>query len=152
MPPPVKTSRNPEFEGMTPKQIRDIQTFYDLVWKDRDRAAEIFYDKLFEIEPETRRLFKGDMVEQRRQLMAALGYIITNLQLPNVILPSIKKLAVSHAAYGVVPRHYASVGIAMNWTLQTMFRHRFTQDAQNAWAVAYGHISTIMIREAYPNR
>ena len=36
----------------------------------------MFYGRLFEIAPETKALFKGDMSEQGRKLMATLAVVI----------------------------------------------------------------------------
>jgi hypothetical protein len=65
---------------MTPEQIELVQRTWRAVLPVGDTAAELFYGKLFSLDPEVRRLFKNDMVEpgpqphghdQRRRRLAA---------------------------------------------------------------------------------
>ena len=49
---------------MTPQQIELVKTSFSQVAPIADQAAELFYSKLFETDPELKPLFKGDMVEQ----------------------------------------------------------------------------------------
>ena len=50
---------------MTPKQIEIVQSNYDAVEPIAGKAAELFYGKLFEIAPEVKPLFKGNMDEKK---------------------------------------------------------------------------------------
>ena len=57
---------------MTPRQIGLIGSSWDKVLPIQETAAELFYGKLFEIDPELKPLFKGDMVEQGKKLFTML--------------------------------------------------------------------------------
>ena len=135
---------------LTPQQIREVQQFYDLIWKRRSEVSKLFYERLFEIAPDTRQLFKPSMVEQRRQLMQALGFIVTRLHMPEQVLPSVKRLAVAHVGYGALPHHYGQVGAAMVAALEGCFGDEFTPRLRASWAAAFGELARIMISEAYP--
>lgn len=49
---------------MTPSQIRSCAIFICQVVPIADTAAKLFYDRLFEIAPEVRPLFKRDMKDR----------------------------------------------------------------------------------------
>src|SRR5215469_15391588 len=102
---------------MTPAQIRLIQDSFAKVTPISEQAAALFYGRLFEIAPEVKPLFKGDMTEQGRKLMATLAVVVNGLGDLNSILPAASALAKRHVAYGVTARYYAPVGAALLWTL-----------------------------------
>ena len=49
---------------MTPTQVKLIQDSFAKVAPISEQAAALFYGRLFEIAPEVKPLFKGDMTEQ----------------------------------------------------------------------------------------
>ncbi len=113
------------------------------------QAAALFYGRLFEIAPEVKPLFKGDMTEQGRKLMATLAVVVNGLGDLDAILPAASALAKRHVAYGVTPGHYAPVGAALLWTLERGLGAQWTQELAAAWAAAYATLSGFMIGEAY---
>jgi hemoglobin-like flavoprotein len=134
---------------MTPDQIDLVQTSFAKVAPSADTAAGLFYGRLFEIAPETRPLFRGDMSEQGRKLMTTLGVVVNGLKNLDAILPAAKTLAVKHVGYGVTAAHYTSVGEALIWTLEKGLGPAFTTQTKEAWLAAYGALSSVMIAEAY---
>jgi hemoglobin-like flavoprotein len=135
---------------MTPNQIKLVQDSFAKVAPIADKAAEIFYDRLFESAPQVRSLFHGDMAEQRRRLVATLAVVVNGLgDLPSV-LPAASALAKRHVGYGVRAEHYAVVGEALLWTLARGLGEQWTPDVAAAWTAAYGTLSGYMINEAYP--
>ena len=55
---------------MNPEQIKLVQSSLAKVRPIAEPAAAIFYSRLFELAPQVRPLFKGDMGEQGHKLMA----------------------------------------------------------------------------------
>src|ERR1700761_6744556 len=103
---------------MTPNQIRLIQESFAKVAPISEQAAALVFRRLFEIAPEVKPLFRGDMKEQGRKLMATLTVVVNGLSNLDAILPAASALARRHVAYGVKPGHYAPVGEALLWTLE----------------------------------
>lgn len=137
---------------MTPEDIEYVQSSFAKVAPIADAAAGLFYGRLFEIAPEVKPLFRGDMAEQGRKLMATLAVVVNGLKNLDAILPAAKALAVKHVAYGVTPAHYAPVGEALIWTLGQRLGPDFTPETKEAWLAAYGTLSGVMIAEAYGGR
>ncbi|RTL54646.1 MAG: hemin receptor [Bradyrhizobiaceae bacterium] len=134
---------------MTPQQVTLVQDSFAKVAPIADQAAVIFYDRLFEIAPQVRSLFKGDMAEQRRKLMAMLTVVVNGLSKLDTILPAASALAKRHVAYGAQPAHYPVVGAALLWTLEKGLGDAWTSDVASAWGEAYGILSGYMMSEAY---
>src|SRR5215470_17143477 len=88
-------------EIMTPNQVKAIQDSFLKIKPISELAAEIFYGRLFEIAPAVRPLFRGDMKEQGRMLMAVLTAVVNGLGNLESILPAARALAKRHVGYGV---------------------------------------------------
>jgi nitric oxide dioxygenase len=104
---------------------------------------------LFEIAPEIKPLFRGDMAEQGRKLMATLGAVVNSLGNLEAILPAASALAQRHVGYGVKAADYVPVGAALLWTLEKGLGERWTPQLAQAWGAAYALLSDYMIGEAY---
>jgi nitric oxide dioxygenase len=134
---------------MTPEQIKAIQESFAKVVPISEQAAALFYGRLFEIAPSVKPLFRGDMTEQGRKLMATLAVVVNGLTNLESILPAASALAKRHVGYGVKPIHYPIVGEALLWTLQRGLGADWTPELAEAWTDAYGVLSDYMIGEAY---
>ena len=134
---------------MTPDQIKAIQESFAKVAPIADEAAALFYRRLFEIAPSVAPLFRGDLSEQGKKLMATLAVVVNGLDNLEAILPATSALAKHHVLYGVTAAHYAPVGEALLWTLERGLGPQWTPELAAAWAAAYGVLSEFMIGEAY---
>jgi len=134
---------------MTRDQVKLVQESFAKIGPIADTAAALFYKRLFEIAPEIKTLFRGDMTEQKRKLMKTLTIVVNGLGNLDSILPAASALAKRHVAYGVRPTHYTPVGEALLWTLERGLGSEWTPDLRRAWSAAYTTISNFMIGEAY---
>ena len=134
---------------MTPQDVDLVQSTFEKVRPISLAAAGMFYDRLFEIAPDVRPLFKGDMAEQGRKLMATLAVVVGALHSLPTILPAVSTLAKKHIEYGVKPGHYSAVGAALLWTLERGLGQSWTPEVAAAWTNAYTTLSNFMIGEAY---
>jgi hemoglobin-like flavoprotein len=137
---------------VTPDQVKAIQDSFELVTPISDQAAAIFYGRLFEIAPAVKPLFRGDMTEQGRKLMATLGVVVNSLGNLEAVLPAASALAKRHVDYGVKAEDYTPVGAALLWTLQQGLGEHWTPQLAEAWGAAYTLLSGYMIGEAYGRR
>jgi hemoglobin-like flavoprotein len=129
---------------MTPRQVALVQESWKQLQPIAERAAELFYARLFGLEPSVRSLFRGDMKEQGRKLMSMLSLAVGSLARPHGIAPALRALGRRHAGYGVEARHYFAVEAALVWTLRQGLGVRFTQEAEDAWRAAYRALATTM--------
>ena len=133
---------------MTPEQVRLVQESFTKVAPISDKAAELFYGRLFEIAPQVRAMFPDDLREQKKKLMAMLGTAVAGLSHLETLVPAVQALGRRHAGYGVKAQHYASVGSALLWTLEKGLGDAFTPAVKDAWATTYIVLSTTMMNAA----
>ena len=84
-----------------PKQKKPIQGTWAQVVPIADQAAAIFYQRLFEIDPSTRPLFRStDMAQQRKKLLQVLGWRCRRSTI-SARSKTVEDLGRRHAGYGV---------------------------------------------------
>lgn len=130
--------------------IELVQSSFEKVVPIADQAADLFYNRLFEIAPDVKPLFgESDMKAQGKKLMATLGVAVRGLSDLEATVPVIQKLAQNHVQYGVKPEHYEPVGEALIWTLGQGLGEGFTPEVKTAWVGVYTLVSETMIAAAY---
>lgn len=129
---------------MDTKTIELVHDSFKKVAPIADTAAKIFYDKLFELDPSLKPLFKGDMKEQGRKLMSMIGLAVNGLRDINALIPAVQKLGQRHLGYGVQEQHYHTVGHALLDTLAVGLGTAFTPEVKAAWTTVYGVLATTM--------
>ena len=133
---------------MTPEQITLIQDSWAKVIPIKDQAADIFYDHLFENNPGVRPLFAEDMGDQKKALMGMLTVVVNGLPKLDTIVGAVQDLGKRHVSYGTQPAHYEAVGTSLLYTLDAGLGDDFTDEVKEAWATAYGTLSSVMIEAA----
>jgi hemoglobin-like flavoprotein len=137
---------------MTAEQKALVQQTFAQVLPISEQAAALFYDRLFQMDPGLRALFKVDMKEQGKKLMQMIGYCVGKLDSLDQIVPAVKDLGRKHAAYGVKPSDYDTVGAAFLWTLDKGLGPAFTPDVKAAWTAVYTVLASTMQAGAAPGR
>ncbi|HYF43133.1 MAG TPA: globin family protein [Ramlibacter sp.] len=129
---------------MKPDQIALVQSSFALVKPIAATAAELFYGRLFALDPSLRPLFKGDMAKQGQMLMSVIGTAVAGLRNLEKLAPVVRQLGARHVAYGVRSEHYATVGAALLWTLEQGLGEHFTPEVREAWAATYELLAEVM--------
>lgn len=129
---------------MKPEQVKLVQDSFTKVEPIAAKAADLFYDRLFEIAPEVRSMFPDDLGEQKTKLMDMLGTAVNNLHQVETIIPAVQDLGRKHVGYGVKDEHYDHVGAALLWTLEKGLADDFTPPVKEAWTETYGTLAGVM--------
>jgi len=133
-----------------------IKHSWRLVTPILDTAVELFYRRLFELRPDLRALFPGDMNGQHKKLAATLSFVVKSLDWPldewaenqdpeSDLFLVVLALGRRHRfLYSVTDEHYAPVGTALMWALDQGLGQAFTTLTRDAWGKAYHLLSTTM--------
>ncbi|MCE7982930.1 MAG: hemin receptor [Caldilinea sp. CFX5] len=135
---------------MNPQQIEIVQQTFAQAIPLASLVAERFYQRLFELDPTLRPLFRGDLKQQGEKLMTMLAAAVNGLNQPAAIADTVRQLGQRHAGYGVQPHHYTTVGEALLWTLAHFFGPAFTHEVKDAWLAAYTLLAGLMQEGAAP--
>lgn len=129
---------------MTPEQVRLVQSTFAQVEPIAETAADLFYTRLFALDPSLRPMFTGDMTEQGQKLMRMIGIVVNNLTRLETILVAITRLGQKHVTYGVQDQHYDTVAAALLWTLEQGLGDSWNAEVAEAWTVAYTTLAGVM--------
>jgi nitric oxide dioxygenase len=130
---------------VSPSDIVLVQSSFRRIVPIAEQTAALFYARLFELDPELRSLFRGDMQQQGCKLIAMLARAVALLDQFDTLAPTIRALGVRHTGYGIVEKNYATVGEALLWTLQKGLGPEFTPPVANAWSATYSLLSHLMM-------
>ncbi|OYY75262.1 MAG: hemin receptor [Gammaproteobacteria bacterium 28-57-27] len=134
---------------MSPQKIALVRNSWQQVLPIKDTAAQLFYGQLFELDPSLRSMFKGDMTEQGRKLMAIINTAVNSLDDLAPILGAVEDMGRRHVEYGVTEAHYDTVGSALIWTLEKGLGEQFTPAVKEAWVETYTTLASAMKQAAY---
>ena len=134
--------------SLTHLQIQLVQKSFAEVAPIAAEAAALFYKRLFELDPRLKALFRGDMTEQGKKLMAMIAAAVRGLDSLATLVPVVQNLGRRHAGYGVAAKDYEVVGAALMWTLEQGLGAAFTPAVREAWAEVYGVLASTMIAAA----
>ena len=131
--------------GVSDDQKSLVQASFAMVEPIAEQAADLFYGKLFELEPTLRELFPEDLTEQKRKLMTTLKVAVSSLDKPDALVPVVQDLGRRHNGYGVKDEKLRHRGVSASLDAGTGFgRKVFTSDVEEAWIAVYGVLSSTM--------
>ncbi len=133
---------------LTTAQIGLIRDSFRRLQPDVETASGLLYERLFEIAPELRAMFRSDMTGQGMQFMSTLGVILQHLDDPQALRPHLEHLAQGHAACGVKPEHFHPMGQALIWSMRETLGENFPEGAAAAWEAAYALLAREMVQMA----
>ena len=134
---------------LSAKQIQLIRESWQRVLPIKKQAAELFYGRLFELDPSVKPLFKGKLDFQGDKLMTTLNVVVNSLDDLSEVEEMLQAMGKRHIIYNVEAAHYETVGAALLWVLKQGLGDYFTEEVEEAWAIAYGLIATTMKEAAY---
>ena len=129
---------------ITPEQKVLVQTTWAQVVPISETAAELFYNRLFEMDPSLRPLFTSDIKEQGKKLMQMITIAVKGLDHLDEIVPAVQSLGRRHVGYGVKDEHYDTVAGALLWTLNKGLGDAYTPAVAEAWTVTYTLLADVM--------
>jgi hemoglobin-like flavoprotein len=129
---------------MNPRQKELVQSSFAKVAPIAEQAADLFYNRLFEIDPSLRPMFPENMKEQKIKLMQMLTAAVKGLDNLETLVPVVRQLGARHIGYGVKDEHYGTVAAALLWTLERGLGEAFTPETKEAWVVVYGILAATM--------
>ena len=133
-----------------------VKRSWELVEPIAETAADLFYQRLFELAPQYRSLFKEDLAPQKRKLLAMLKFVVRAVDFPDEswtdqVAPDddlflvVLALGRRHIElYQVPDEAYDKVGEALLWTLDYGLGEAFTREVRDAWTKVFVLLSKTM--------
>jgi hemoglobin-like flavoprotein len=111
------------------------------------KVVDLFYQRLFELDPETRDLFAAtDMEHLHTKFGDTVRMLLASLDEASGLRSLARRSGERHAVYGVRDRDYRTGGEALLWALAQELGNDFTAEVRAAWAEAYTRLAFVMER------
>jgi hemoglobin-like flavoprotein len=133
---------------MTPEQADLVRKSFDAMWPMRGDIADLCYSRFFELAPDARDLFPGDMEQQRVKLMDMIAALVGSLDQRTLFQSLVTHSGRQHARFGVQPSQYVALGEALMWSLEHKFGASFTPELRESWRALYATVQVGMVRAA----
>lgn len=128
---------------MTPVEVSLIRNSFAAI-ADADTAATLFYNNLFALDPDLRRLFPADMTAQGQKLINMIGVAVAHADRLETVAPVVAILGRRHQDYGVRISDYHTVKQALVQMLRHTLGARFTAETEAAWLRLYALLANVM--------
>ena len=79
---------------MTPEQKQVIRTSFEQVKRITDVAATLFYGRLFDLDPNLERLFKGDLHTQGRMLFQVMTVVVDATVIAMIVVVDVNMIVI----------------------------------------------------------
>lgn len=129
-----------------PDTILLVQQTAALALADPERFARAFYDRLFEVAPQVRGLFTGDIAAQGRMFVQMIQTTIAGLSRLDELKPGLIEMGRRHAGYGVHDEHYPVARAVLLDTLRALLGESLTPAAAEAWGSMFDTLADLMLR------
>jgi hemoglobin-like flavoprotein len=129
---------------MTKEDIQLVQDTWRIMEPVKRITAELFYVKLFELDPALRLLFDDDLQLRAGKFMQLMDATVRALDRVDFLLPAVRELGIRNPRFGRSDAHHATIFSALLWTLEKGLRADFTPQVRSAWIKTYGVLSQSM--------
>jgi len=109
-----------------------------------DLVAQLFFLKLFRLDPGLRKKFDGPVEMQARKFSAGAKLAMISLGHEDGLAPTLKLLGTRHRQMGIRARHYRTMSRALVWTLERSLDKSFDRDTRDAWNTMLAQFTKVM--------
>jgi hemoglobin-like flavoprotein len=132
----------------TPRQVQLVRDSFGEVRDMGGTLAQIFYARLFTLDPSLRPMFRNDLQVQGAKLVATLTTVLDSAHALDTIGPQLRDLGRKHLDYGTKPEHYDVVASALLWSLHHLLGNAFDAEVLEAWSSLVDEVIDEMRRGA----
>jgi hemoglobin-like flavoprotein len=129
---------------LTAEQKRLIRLSFLRVEPALDLVAQLFFLKLFRLDPSLRKKFDGPIEVQARKFAAGAKLAMISLGHEDGLAPTLKLLGARHRQLGIRSRHYRTMSRALVWTLEQSLEKSFDRDTKDAWTTLLSYFTRVM--------
>ena len=131
------------------EQRQIIHATYQRASQRNDEMMQVFFERLFELDPSLEPLFDGGTNRMRDKFLQTIGTLVASVELFDKAVPSIRQIGIRHLGYRVEPEHYAAVKSALLYSLAHVLNEDYTPEVEAAWEALYEIIARIAREAAY---
>jgi hemoglobin-like flavoprotein len=129
---------------LSAEQKRLIRVSFLKIEPALDLVAQLFFLKLFRLDPSLRKKFDGPIEVQAKKFAAGAKLGMISIGHEDGLAPTLKLLGARHRLMGIRTRHYRTMSRALVWTLERSLDKQFDRDTKDAWNTLLAYFTTVM--------
>ncbi len=129
---------------LSAEQKRLIRVSFLRIEPALDLVAQLFFLKLFRLDPSLRKKFSGPVEIQAKKFAAGAKLAMISLGHEDGLAPTLKLLGARHRQMGIRTRHYRTMSRALVWTLERSLDKAFDRDTKDAWNALLAYFTKVM--------
>jgi len=129
---------------LTAEQKRLIRVSFLRIEPALDLVAQLFFLKLFRLDPSLRKKFSGPIEVQARKFAAGAKLAMISIGHEDGLAPTLRLLGARHRQLGIRARHYRTMSRSLVWTLERSLDKDFDRDTKDAWNTLLASFTHIM--------
>lgn len=133
---------------LTEKQIELINNSFEKVGANRPELVEMFYTRLFCLEPDLRDEFETRYRNQTLSIDSFLQMALLATQNPDAVASVLRDVGVKNAKLGQSSSHYPIINEILIDTLAAEVGDAWTAEVSIAWATLLEFVSQTMVEGA----
>ena len=137
-------STKPSEIRLTAEQKRLIRVSFLRIEPALDLVAQLFFLKLFRLDPSLRKKFSGPIEVQARKFAAGAKLAMISIGHEDGLAPTLRLLGARHRQLGIRARHYRTMSRSLVWTLERSLDKDFDRDTKDAWNTLLASFTHIM--------
>lgn len=130
--------------SLTAAQKRLIRESFIRIEPALDLVGQLFFLKLYRLDPSLRDRFGSDPRRLGRKFMAAVKLTVIALNHEDGLTPTLRLLGVRQRQLGMKVRDYRTMAKAWTWTLERSLEKAFTRQSKDAWAVFLAQVTRVL--------
>lgn len=132
---------------LTSRQKQLILTSYKSFETNAERFSELFYARLFAVEPGTRSLFSKNSESRCGNLVKMLKIAVVSIDHLDNLVPILRLLGSGRQHNRL--DYYATIGDEFLYTLENALGLGYSDEINEAWATYFGILSEMMMRRGH---
>ena len=107
-----------------------------------------FYERLFEIKPAFKDMFKTEMDKQTEKFIHMIGLGVRGLDNEAELVPALSFLGRNHRTYGVKDEDYPVVKEALLYSMRKNLSDKYDEEFEKCWGEFYDYLAGVMMKAA----
>lgn len=124
--------------------INVVQESFEAVKLNSNRFTRVFYDRLFELQPEAKEYFSKDIRDQRKRFFKAMEFIIFHIDEPHLVVAKVNKVKFWPDIYNVKKDGHYIFFSTFIYTLSAALGSDFTPYVRHCWVEFCEHLDRIL--------
>lgn len=121
-----------------------VRESFELIKPNSSRFTRVFYDRLFELQPEIKKNFSRDLRDQRKRFFKTLEFIVGHIDEPGLVLGKISKVRFWPNIYNAKSNGRYIFFSTLNYTLSAALGNNFTPYVRHCWVEFFSCLDQII--------